>query len=125
MRHGTGRARWLVAVLLAVALVTGCGAERTPEPRPWHDGRIFLATGNTTGVYYQLGGGYADVISRHLPGYEARAEPTGASGENITRLVDGDMEVAFSLADTADVAPSTGARSRCARWPGSTATTPT
>ncbi|WBB92152.1 TAXI family TRAP transporter solute-binding subunit [Verrucosispora sp. WMMC514] len=92
--------RW-VAMLLAVALVTACGAERTPEVRPWHDGRIFLATGNTTGVYYQLGGGYADVISRHLPGYEARAEPTGASVENITRLVDGDMEIAFSLADTA------------------------
>ncbi|MEG3635606.1 TAXI family TRAP transporter solute-binding subunit [Micromonospora palythoicola] len=99
--RGSGRCRRLAAVLLAVALATACAAERTPEARPWHDGRIFLATGNTTGVYYQLGGGYADVISRHLPGYEARAEPTGASVENITRLVDGDMEIAFSLADTA------------------------
>ncbi|TBL27359.1 TAXI family TRAP transporter solute-binding subunit [Verrucosispora sp. SN26_14.1] len=96
-----GRGRRLMAAVLAVALVAGCGAEAGPEPRPWHDGRIFLATGNTTGVYYQLGGGYADIISRHLPGYEARAEPTGASGENITRLVEGDMEIAFSLADTA------------------------
>jgi uncharacterized protein len=93
--------RLVVAMLLAVALVSACGAERAPEARPWHDGRIFLATGNTTGVYYQLGGGYADVITRQLPGYEARAEPTGASVENITRLVDGDMEIAFSLADTA------------------------
>ncbi len=124
------RGRRLVAMLLAVALVTACAAERTPQARPWHDGRIFLATGNTTGVYYQLGGGYADVISRHLPGYEARAEPTGASVENITRLVDGDMEIAFSLADTAAdappaVAPSTDVRSRSGHWPGSTATTPT
>ncbi|PZV97840.1 hypothetical protein CLV64_105103 [Micromonospora phaseoli] len=86
---------------MAVTFVAGCATEGTVQPRPWHDGRIFLATGNTTGVYYQLGGGYADIISRHLPGYEARAEPTGASGENITRLVDGDMEIAFSLADTA------------------------
>lgn len=90
----------LLAALLAVTLA-GCGTGDTPTPQPWHDGRIFLATGNTTGVYYQLGGGYADVISRHLPGYEARAEPTGASGENISRLVSGDMEIAFSLADTA------------------------
>ncbi|TDC38711.1 TAXI family TRAP transporter solute-binding subunit [Micromonospora sp. KC213] len=92
-------ARWLAAVLVAV-LTAGCGpAEGHPEV--WHGGRIFLATGNTTGVYYQLGGGYADVISRHLPGYEARAEPTGASVDNITRLAGGDMEIAFSLADTA------------------------
>ncbi|MFV2102592.1 TAXI family TRAP transporter solute-binding subunit [Micromonospora sp. LOL_024] len=98
---GAGGRVWLAAVLVAVTLVAGCATEDTRQPRPWHDGRIFLATGNTTGVYYQLGGGYADIISRHLPGYEARAEPTGASGENITRLVDGDMEIAFSLADTA------------------------
>ncbi|MFG1659180.1 TAXI family TRAP transporter solute-binding subunit [Micromonospora chersina] len=90
----------LVAALLLAALLAGCGGADT-GPRAWHDGRIFLATGNTTGVYYQLGGGYADLISRHLPGYEARAEPTGASVENITRLASGDMEIAFSLADTA------------------------
>ncbi|MGW9198386.1 TAXI family TRAP transporter solute-binding subunit [Micromonospora chersina] len=96
----TRRPLRLVAALLLAALLAGCGGADT-GPRAWHDGRIFLATGNTTGVYYQLGGGYADLISRHLPGYEARAEPTGASVENITRLAGGDMEIAFSLADTA------------------------
>ncbi|MBO4210372.1 TAXI family TRAP transporter solute-binding subunit [Micromonospora echinofusca] len=92
----------LLAALVATVLLAGCGAG-APDPAAdaWHGGRIFLATGNTTGVYYQLGGGYADIISRHLPGYEARAEPTGASGENITRVAGGDMEIAFSLADTA------------------------
>ncbi|MGC4895291.1 TAXI family TRAP transporter solute-binding subunit [Micromonospora sp. DT31] len=96
----TGRGRRLVAALVGLALVAGCGAER-PDSQVWHDGRIFVATGNTTGVYYQLGGGYADLITQHLPGYEARAEPTGASVENITRVASGDMEIAFSLADTA------------------------
>ncbi|PGH42231.1 hypothetical protein GA0070622_1969 [Micromonospora sediminicola] len=95
----TGRPWRLVAALSAVALLAGCGGDA--ETPAWHGGRIFLATGNTTGVYYQLGGGYADLISRHLPGYEARAEPTGASVENITRVAGGDMEIAFSLADTA------------------------
>ncbi len=90
----------LVTALLLTVVVAGCGEAKT-GPQEWHGGRIFLATGNTTGVYYQLGGGYADVISRHLPGYEARAEPTGASVENINRLAGGDMEIALSLADTA------------------------
>ncbi|GAB3799918.1 TAXI family TRAP transporter solute-binding subunit [Micromonospora zhanjiangensis] len=93
----------LLLPLAAAVTASGCGNDdrAAANPGPWHGGRIFLATGNTTGVYYQLGGGYADIISRYLPGYEARAEPTGASGENITRLVNGDMEIAFSLADTA------------------------
>lgn len=88
-----------LAALLAVAGCTNSGA--SSEGDAWHGGRIFVATGNTTGVYYQLGGGYADIITRHLPGYEARAEPTGASGENISRVANGDMQIAFSLADTA------------------------
>ncbi|WP_435588945.1 TAXI family TRAP transporter solute-binding subunit [Micromonospora chalcea] len=96
----SGRPARLAAALLATVLVAGCGAEDTTG-QAWHGGRIFLATGNTTGVYYQLGGGYADLITRHVPGYEARAEPTGASVENITRVAGGDMEIAFSLADTA------------------------
>lgn len=96
----TGRPLRPAAALLLSVLLAGCGAP-DPGPQPWHGGRIFLATGNTTGVYYQLGGGYADLISRHLPGYEARAEPTGASVENINRLTSGDMEIGFSLADTA------------------------
>ena len=95
-----GRRLRLTAALMTAVLVAGCAAE-DPAPEAWHGGRIFLATGNTTGVYYQLGGGYADLITRHLPGYEARAEPTGASVENITRVASGDMEIAFSLADTA------------------------
>ncbi|MGC4772341.1 TAXI family TRAP transporter solute-binding subunit [Micromonospora sp. DT44] len=97
----TTRVRRLGAALLLVALVAGCGGASSTSDDAWHGGRIFLATGNTTGVYYQLGGGYADLINRHLPGYEARAEPTGASVENINRLANGDMEIAFSLADTA------------------------
>ncbi|MGI5180229.1 TAXI family TRAP transporter solute-binding subunit [Dactylosporangium sp. CA-152071] len=95
--------RRLAAVLLVCALLAGCGSTAPPRAGAglWHGGRIYIATGNTTGVYYQFGGGYADLITKHVPGYEARAEATGASGENITRVATGDMDVAFSIADTA------------------------
>ena len=93
--------RLIAAVGLASLLaLVGC-APPTPAPRLWHDGRLFVATGNTTGVYYQLGGGYADLISKYLPGYEARAEPTGASGDNVARLASGDMDIGLCNGDTA------------------------
>lgn len=94
--------RNLALALVAVLAVAGCA---NPSQRPgaglWHGGRLFIATGNTTGVFYSLGGGYADLITKHVPGYEARAEATGASGENIQRVASGDMDIALTLADTA------------------------
>jgi TRAP transporter TAXI family solute receptor len=91
-----------LATLVVLALA-GCGTTAPPRAGAdlWHGGRIYIATGNTTGVYYQFGGGYADLITKHVPGYEARAEATGASGENIQRVATGDMDIAFSIADTA------------------------
>lgn len=95
--------RRFAGVLAALVLLAGCGSTTPPRAGAdlWHGGRIYIATGNTTGVYYQFGGGYADLITKHVPGYEARAEATGASGENIQRVATGDMDVAFSIADTA------------------------
>jgi TRAP transporter TAXI family solute receptor len=106
--------RQMVAGLVGTAGLTlaGCnlGTKSSAAPHRWHDGRLFVATGNTTGVFYQLGGGYADLVGRYVEGYEARAEPTGASGENIQRLADGDMDIAFTTGDTAaDAATGRGA----------------
>ncbi|GAA3298154.1 TAXI family TRAP transporter solute-binding subunit [Dactylosporangium vinaceum] len=94
--------RKLALALVAVLAVTGCaGSIQRPGADLWHGGRLFIATGNTTGVYYSIGGGLADLITKHVKGYEARAEATGASGENIQRVATGDMDVAFTIADTA------------------------
>jgi TRAP transporter TAXI family solute receptor len=90
-----------VLVLLALTLaLTGCGGQRE-ESSPGSGGRLTIATGNTTGVYYILGGGIAKVISSDLEGYRATAEATKASKENIDRVVSGQNDIAFSLADTA------------------------
>jgi uncharacterized protein len=87
-------------VALFAGGLTGCGAGSTGA-EPWHHGRLYLATGNTTGVFYQIGGGYADIITEHLPGYTATAEPTSAAVNNIDRLVRGDADLAFTFADAA------------------------
>lgn len=89
----------MAALVTAMTVLTGCGGER--EGSGSQGGRLSIATGNTTGVYYQLGGGYARLIGQQIPGWTATAEATGASVENIRRVVAGDSDIAFTLADSA------------------------
>jgi uncharacterized protein len=87
---------------LAAAAFAGCeDPDGGMAERLWHNGRLYIATGNTTGVFYQFGGGYADVISRHIPGYQATAEPTNAAVENIARVLRGDCDIGLTFADVA------------------------
>lgn len=98
----------LAAALLAAVVVAACGGEQGGGG-DGGGGRLSIATGNTTGVYYVMGGGYAQLISDHVEGYQATAEATGASVENIQRVARGESDIAFTLADTAaDAANGTG-----------------
>ncbi|UGT78040.1 TAXI family TRAP transporter solute-binding subunit [Mycolicibacterium smegmatis] len=101
------------AVLGVILLgLTGCGGQRgesdgaaSAEPTGCEitsDARLSIATGNTTGVYYTLGGALAEAISQQTDGkLKATAAETSASLQNIQQLVAGTHQVAFSLADTA------------------------
>ena len=62
---------------------------------------IAIGTGGTGGVYYPLGGGLANVLSKNLPGYQATAEVTGGSVDNLKLIGSGQSEVGFSMADAA------------------------
>ena len=43
---------------------------------------LSISTGPTTGVYYPLGGGIANLLSKYVPGYAANAETTAGSVAN-------------------------------------------
>jgi uncharacterized protein len=62
---------------------------------------IAIGTGGTGGVYYPLGGGLANVLSKYLPGYQATAEVTGGSVDNLKLIGSGQSEIGFSMADAA------------------------
>ncbi len=63
--------------------------------------RISITTGGTGGVYYPMGGGMANVLSKYVPGLQATAEVTGGSVDNLKLINAGKSEVAFSMADAA------------------------
>ncbi|UVI36577.1 TAXI family TRAP transporter solute-binding subunit [Brevibacterium spongiae] len=95
------------AALAAVLTMSSCGGKREAEPAAEGgdgctaaSGQITIATGNSTGVYYVLGGGLAQVISDNSD-LKATASETGASVQNLQQLSSGDFDIAFSLADTA------------------------
>jgi uncharacterized protein len=99
----TRRLPTLVVAIAAALSLAACGGQREPEPDAGGQGggRLTIATGNTTGVYYQLGGALASLISSKLEGYRATASETGASVQNIQGLMAGNYDIAFSLGDTA------------------------
>ena len=62
--------------------------------------QLSIATGGTGGVYYPIGGGFAEMINNHIEGASATAEVTGASVENMGLIMRGDADLALALADT-------------------------
>jgi TRAP transporter TAXI family solute receptor len=51
--------------------------------------RISITTGGTGGVYYPMGGGMANILSKYVPGLSATAEVTGGSVDNL-KLINAD-----------------------------------
>src|SRR5207248_3716733 len=60
---------------------------------------LSIATGGTGGVYYPLGGGMANILSKYVPGLQATAEVTGGSIDNLKLIATGKPYIAFSMAD--------------------------
>lgn len=83
------RTRLLLAVVSALAL--GVGSAQIA---------LSIATGGTGGVYYPVGGGYAQIIDQFVDGYTATVEATNASVDNVAFISRGDSDIALALADT-------------------------
>ena len=62
---------------------------------------IAIATGGTGGVYYPLGGGMANMLTKYVPGYAATARVTGGSVDNLKLIGSKQSEVAMVMVDAA------------------------
>jgi uncharacterized protein len=62
--------------------------------------RLSIATGGTGGVYYPLGGGMANILSKYISYAEATAEVTTASVDNCLLIGRQKADLALIMADT-------------------------
>ena len=83
-----------VLVWLAAALLAGAAQAQDKV-------MISITTGPTGGVYYPLGGGIANILSKYVPGYAANAESTAGSVANLQLMTQGKTNLALSMADAA------------------------
>jgi uncharacterized protein len=92
MSNWKWQGRILGLVAFAAVLATGAIAQKA----------ISIGTGGTGGVYYPLGGGLANILSKHLPGgTQFTAEVTGGSVDNLKLIGSAQSEVGFVMADAA------------------------
>ena len=88
-----GTKSFIAAVATAAALALAL------SPAAAQQTRISITTGGTGGVYYPMGGGMANILSKYVPGLTATAEVTGGSVDNLKLIHAGKSEVAFSMVD--------------------------
>ena len=87
--------RALIAIMAAALLGAG-GIASAQETT-----RLSIGTGGTGGVYYPLGGGMANILSKNVPGWQATAEVTGASVANLQLIGQGKQDFGLAMADAA------------------------
>ena len=114
-RRPTGRWQRLAAAVAASLLIAACqtpaasptpggGTGASPGGSPGGGGgttQLSIATGGTSGVYYPLGGGFAQVIRKYVPGHDATVQETNASVDNMQLIANGGADLALVLGDTA------------------------
>jgi hypothetical protein len=83
-----------LAVLAAGGLTLAGGSAANAQST-----QLSIVTGGTGGVYYPLGGGLANVLTKTLKDVQATAEVTGGSVDNLKAIGAGQADVGFSMVD--------------------------
>jgi TRAP transporter TAXI family solute receptor len=83
-----------------IGLIAACAAVALPAAAQ-EKIELSIATGGTGGVYYPIGGGMANVLSKTIPGMAATAEVTGGSVDNLKLIGTGKPYIALSMTDAA------------------------
>ncbi|MDF2676563.1 MAG: C4-dicarboxylate transporter substrate-binding protein [Bacillota bacterium] len=99
----------LLVVVLSLGIFTACaqkpadapaGSEQ-PAAEPAKQVFVNIGTGGTAGTYFPLGGAFAEIWNKDIPGVNATAQSTGASVANVNLLKEGKVEVVIIQNDIA------------------------
>ncbi len=85
-----------VGIFILVGAMAGTGFAQSKDTA-----RLTILTGGTGGVYYPLGGGLAQVLTKYIPHTSVTAEVTAAAVDNIKLMKAGKGELALLIADVA------------------------
>ena len=85
----------VVLLVFMMAAFAGCG-EQTVEKSD-----IKIATGDTAGTYYPIGGAITEAINKNVSSLNVAVESTKGSVDNINRLKDGKADLAIIQNDIA------------------------
>lgn len=106
----------LLVVVLAMSMLAGCAQKpaetapttETPAPAPTTEPakpakQVFvnIGTGGTAGTYFPLGGAFAEIWNKDIPGVNATATSTGASVANVNLLKEAKVEAVIIQNDIA------------------------
>ena len=90
------KGKTLLAGGLVLAMAGMTGSAFAQQPRI-----LSIATGGTGGVYYPLGGGFANILGKEIKGVTATAQVTGGSVANLQLIATGKADLCFSQVDAA------------------------
>jgi len=85
--------RWAAAFAAGLSLLVGCSGSGPAQ-------FLSLGTAGTGGIYYPLGGALASQMSLADSMRQYTAEVSGGSVENVSRLQNGQIDLAFALGNT-------------------------
>lgn len=102
--------KFFTAILLLMCstfLLTGCSEKDVPAEKTKPDIKehyLHIATGNTLGTYYIIGGSLSEILNEKIPDMHSSVQTTSGSIANVKLLAQGDVEFAIIQNDIASYA---------------------
>ena len=97
----------VLALVCSATLLTGCGGSDVPAEKTKPDIKeryLHIATGNTLGTYYIIGGSLSELLNEKIPDMHSGVQTTSGSIANVKLLEEGVVELAIIQNDIASYA---------------------